>query len=84
MGVFPLAIDGFPAVVENEPRGVSTGPALSVPLPGIELGVPCVASQRERQFRCRSAGLSKPVKSRLDKVVNGDVEGGRSCGETPE
>src|SRR5208337_5483475 len=63
LGVFPLAVDGFPAVVENEPRGVSTGPALSVPLPGIELGVPCVASQRERRLRGSSAGLGKPVKS---------------------
>jgi hypothetical protein len=45
LGVFPLAVDGLPTVVENEPSWISAGPALGVPFPGIKLGVPCVASQ---------------------------------------
>jgi hypothetical protein len=73
--VFPLAVDDLTAVVEDEAWGVSTGPALSVPLPGIELSMPSIASQRELRLGCGSAGLSEPVKSRLDEVVNGDLEG---------
>ena len=48
--------------------------------------MPWVASQRERErLRCRGAGLGKPVKSRLDEVINGgDVEGDRFCGEPPK
>ena len=45
LGVFLLAVDGLSTVVENEPSGIATGPAFGVLLPGIELGVPCVASQ---------------------------------------
>jgi hypothetical protein len=81
LAVFPLAVEGLTAVVKNKPRGISTGPVLSVPLPGIELGVPRIASQRELRLRYRSAGLSEPVKSLLDEVVNGDLESSRFCGE---
>ena len=38
LGVFPLAIGGLTAVVENEPLGVAAGPAHCVALPGVELG----------------------------------------------
>ncbi len=56
MGVFPLAIDGLPAVVEDKPLGISADPALGIPLPGIELGVPGIASRWLRRLGCGGVG----------------------------
>jgi hypothetical protein len=84
LGVFPLAIDGFPAVVEDKPSGISADPALGIPLPGIELGVPGITSQWQRRLGCGGVGLGELVKSRLDEIIDGDVEGGGFGGKPLE
>ena len=70
LGVFPIAVDGLTAVVEDEPWRVSIGPALGISLPRRELRPPRVTREWERGLGRGDVEFSETFQYRLNKVVN--------------